>query len=126
MSRKILVVDDSATTRTYIKRTLALIGVNPDLVLEAPSGSEALALLESGDIDLVLSDLNMPQIDGLMLVARMAAMPHLATIPVIIISTEGCRPKIDRLIQSGIVGFLRKPFTPEQLRDILQERLAIS
>ena len=126
MSLKILVVDDSATTRTYIKRTLGLLGISPDLVLEAPSGDEALTLLENDDIDLVLSDLNMPKIDGPALIARMASMPQLANIPIIIISTEGSRPKIDRLIQSGIVGFLRKPFTPEQLRDIIQERLAVS
>ena len=123
MSHNILVVDDSATTRTYVKRTLALSGIAPENVFEAASGREALDRLAQGDIDLVLSDLNMPEMDGTSLVREMAATPQLAFIPVIIISTEGSKPKLEKLLRSSVVGFLRKPFTPEQLRDILQDRL---
>lgn len=126
MSLKILIVDDSATTRTFIKRTLALIGIQEDQLVEAGGGREALECLEAGGIDLVLSDLNMPGMDGGTLIREMEAAAHLAQIPVVIISTEGSRPRLERITRKSVVGFLRKPFTPEQLRDVLQSVLITS
>ena len=119
MGLNILIVDDSAITRTIIKRALPLAGIELGEVHEAGSGCEALEMLQQGAFDLVLSDLNMPQMDGGALIAEMAASPNLSEIPVVVISTEGSKPRLQQILRPGVAGYLRKPFTPEQLRDTI-------
>jgi two-component system chemotaxis response regulator CheY len=119
MATNILVVDDSGTMRGMIKRTLAISGLDVGEVFEAANGIEALAQMDRHAISVVLLDINMPVMNGLQLLERIHDDPRLRGIPVIIASTEGSETRIRALLQAGARGYVRKPFRPEQLRDIL-------
>lgn len=119
MAANILVVDDSGTMRGMIKRTLAISGLDVAEVYEAANGIEALAQMDEHPISLVVLDINMPVMNGLQLLARIRDDPRLRDIPVIIASTEGSETRIRELLKAGARGYVRKPFRPEQLRDIL-------
>jgi two-component system chemotaxis response regulator CheY len=123
MSEPILVVDDSATTRRFIARTLTLSGVGPEQILEADSGEKALSLLREKKASLVLADLNMPGMGGHAMIETMQHEPELCTIPVVVISSEGNETVIDSLITLGVRWVLRKPFQPGMLRDVLHQCL---
>lgn len=123
MYYRILIVDDSSTTRAMISRILNLSKLPIGQLYEAGNGQEALESLAQNWIDLVITDINMPQMNGLELVRRMAADRQLSTTPVIVISTEGSEERINELKALGIAGFLRKPFTPEAVRDLVVEIL---
>jgi two-component system, chemotaxis family, chemotaxis protein CheY len=115
----ILVVDDSGTMRGMIKRTLAISGLNIDQIFEATNGIEALAQMATHPVNVVLLDINMPVMNGIQLVHRIRDDERLRQIPVIIASTEGSEVRIQELLAAGARGFVRKPFRPEQLRDVL-------
>lgn len=115
MAFNILIVDDSGTTRAMIRKTLGLTKLPLGQLLEAANGAEALTLLGTHWIDLVLCDINMPVMDGHELVARMHDDPVLQTIPVAIVSTEGSEERITELRALGISAYLRKPFKPEDV-----------
>lgn len=119
MAANVLVVDDSGTMRGMIKRTLAMSGLDIGDVHEAANGIEALAQMHQHAIGVVLLDINMPVMNGVRLVARMRDDSRLRDIPVIIASTEGSETRIAQLLEAGARGFVRKPFRPEQLRDML-------
>lgn len=119
MAANILVVDDSGTMRAMIKRTLAISGLDVGEVYEAANGIEALAQMATHEISVVLLDINMPVMNGIQLVARIRDDERLREMPVIIASTEGSETRIAELIAAGARGFVRKPFRPEQLRDVL-------
>lgn len=115
MAFNVLIVDDSHTTRAIIAKALRHGGVPLGEVFEAADGTEALALLEDSWVDIVFADLNMPNMSGVELVERMAAVDLLSSIPVVIVSTEGRQDRIDALMQRGIATYVRKPFSPEEL-----------
>ena len=119
MPANVLVVDDSGTMRGMIKRTLAMSGLNIGEVYEAANGIEALAQMHQHDISVVLLDINMPVMNGVRLVQRIRDDQRLCKIPVIIASTEGSETRIQELMAAGARGFVRKPFRPEQLRDVM-------
>lgn len=119
MAANILVVDDSGTMRNMIKRTLAISGLVIGEIYEASNGIEALAQMASHPVDVVLLDINMPVMNGIQLVSRIRDDERLRQIPVIIASTEGSETRIAELMQAGARGFIRKPFRPEQIRDVL-------
>ena len=123
MALNVLVVDDSATVRSVIAKTLRLAEVPINELHEAANGEEALVVLKEHWIDLVFSDLNMPVMDGLALVERMSSDELLQAIPIIIVSTEGSSTRIEELMLKGISGFIRKPFTPEQVREMIDSVL---
>lgn len=123
MSYNILIVDDSAIVRAVIKRTLTIAGIEMGEVYEAGNGKEALQQLEGNWIDLVFADINMPEMNGIELVEQMKTDPTTASIPVVIVSTEKSVNRIEDLMAKGIKGYLNKPFTPESLRDIVNETL---
>lgn len=123
MALNVLVVDDSATVRSVIAKTLRLAEVPINELHEASNGEEALMVLRDQWIDLVFSDLNMPVMDGMALVERMSSDELLKVIPVIIVSTEGSTTRIEELKLKGISGFIRKPFTPEQVREMIDQVL---
>lgn len=123
MALNVLVVDDSATVRSVIAKTLRLAEVPINELHEASNGEEALVVLKDQWIDLVFSDLNMPVMDGMALVDRMSSDEILKAIPVIIVSTEGSTTRIEELKLKGISGFIRKPFTPEQVREMIDSVL---
>ena len=126
MGLTILIVDDSATTRAIIKRAVGATGMPVDRYLEAANGKAGLAVLAENRVDLVLADLHMPEIDGLEMTRRILADPETAATPVVIISAEPNAERIAQLKSQGIRGYLRKPFTPEAVRDVFNDVLGVA
>lgn len=125
MGYNILVVDDSKTMRAVITKGLRAAGVPIDELHEAANGWEALTHLEAQWIDLVLTDLNMPEMNGMELVQEMAKGDTLQNTPVVVVSTEGSKTRIEELERHGIRGYLRKPFTPEDLKTTVEDILGV-
>lgn len=126
MSYNILIVDDSSLTRVAIKRIIDMVDIDTGEIFESCNGQEALTVLDENDIDMVLADLNMPDMGGIELIQKMKESDDLANIPVIVVSTESSTTRVNDLIEDGIKGFLHKPFTPEDFRTILAENMVIS
>lgn len=122
----ILIVDDSATTRAMIKRTIQLSQVPVANLFEAGHGQEALEVLEHVRVDLVLADLNMPQMNGIELTQRMRGREEMRDIPVIVVSADPNARHHEALRESGIQGYVRKPFTPESVRDTINAVLGVA
>ncbi len=123
MAYKILIVEDSSTARKVIKKTIGLSGLPVAEILQAENGKKALEVLNDSWVDLILTDLNMPEMSGMELVDHLKGDEFLNSIPVVIVSTEGSQERIDQLNQKGICGFLRKPFQPEQIKEIINNIL---
>ncbi len=121
MSLNILIVDDSATVRAIIGKALRLAEVDLGELYEAGNGEEALALLADKWVDLVFADINMPVMGGIELVERMRADELHCKTPIIIVSTEGSSERIEQLKSKGVNGYIRKPFTPETIRNEMEE-----
>jgi len=117
MSLDVLLVDDSAAIRKILLRTLSQIDLTVGDVFEAGDGVEALKVLESKKVGLVLSDINMPNMDGLQLLTSVRARQEWSGIPFIMITTEGSEAKVLEAIQLGAQGYVRKPFTAEQIKE---------
>jgi len=118
--RSILVVEDSATMRSLIASTLEEL--DPSVkITEAGSGFEALRLLPRGGFDLIVTDINMPDINGLELVSFVKKNPAYAGIPLIIVSTESSQRDRDKGLGLGADAYLVKPFEPEDLRGLARE-----
>lgn len=118
MGLNVLVVDDSATMRSMVGRTVRMTGLAVSEIHEAANGQEALDILEREWIDVVLADINMPVMDGLEMIDHVRRKPEWADMPIIVISTESSQTRIEQINRKG-VGFIHKPFTPEAVRDIL-------
>ena len=125
MSLNILIVDDSATVRAVIKKTLEIAGVPVSELYQAENGKEALEELSNNWIDLVFADINMPVMTGIELVDKMAEDGLLKTVPVVIISTEGSATRIEELKAKGVSAYIRKPFTPELLRSVVDDIVGV-
>lgn len=125
MAFNILLVDDSSVMRGIIKKTLQLSGLPLGEVLEGSNGKEGIELLNRHWIDLVIADINMPEMDGEEMLDAMKQDDNLKDIPVLVVSTEGSESRIERLKSKG-VRFLRKPFTPERLRDEIYDLLGVN
>ena len=121
MAFNILIVDDSRTIRSVIKKTLQIAEVPYGEVYEAENGQEALDVMQANWIDLVFADINMPVMNGVEMIEQMAANDMLQDLPVIIVSTEGSKTRIDDLFAKGVKAYLRKPITPEQLRTVIHD-----
>ena len=121
MSFNILVVDDSKTIRSVIKKTLDIAGVPVGDLYEAENGKVALDVMNSNWIDLVFADINMPVMNGIEMIEKMSEDNTLGKTPVIIVSTEGSKTRIDDLLKLGVRAYLRKPINPEDLRNIVKE-----
>ncbi len=121
MAINILIVDDSKTIRAILAKTLKLSGIDIGNIYQASNGKEALEYLNDNWIDLVLSDLNMPVMSGFELIDKMFEDDLLSKIPVIVISTEGNITRIETLKKKGIKNYVRKPFIPESIGEIISE-----
>jgi two-component system chemotaxis response regulator CheY len=121
MESDVLVVDDSAAIRKILNRVLRQTGMAIGTVHEAGDGQEALDLLRAHKIDLVLTDINMPKMDGLQLLGAMKASPQWNGIPVMMITTEGGETKVGEAVRLGAAGYVRKPFTADQIKEKLAE-----
>ncbi len=123
--QRILIVEDSATMRSLLAATLEELGDDVK-VTEAASGFEALRLLPREDYDLVVTDINMPDINGLELVSFVKRNEKYSSIPLIIVSTEGSERDRDKGLGLGADAYLVKPFEPETLREVARDLLSPS
>jgi len=119
MGKNVLLVDDSSTMRKIIGRCIRQAGIEFDNTFEAADGVEALEVLEKEKIDIVLSDINMPNMDGLDFLKEKMNRAHLKDIPVLMISTETGDDIINEAKSFGAVGAIKKPFTPDIVGDVL-------
>jgi two-component system chemotaxis response regulator CheY len=124
MAYNILVVDDSKVARAMVIRTLKMAEMDLGRVHEAGNGREALAVLDREWVDLVLADIHMPVMTGVQMVEEMSRNGLMDSIPVVIISTERSVTRIEELKAKGIRAYLRKPFTAESIRSVVEQVLA--
>ena len=118
----VLLVEDSSTMRKIISRSLRQASLPVEVVFEAADGFEGLLQLDAGNkIDLVLSDINMPNMDGLDFVSAVRARG--CQVPIVMLTTEGGEDLINEAISRGANASIKKPFSPEQLREHLQAYL---
>jgi two-component system chemotaxis response regulator CheY len=123
MAVNLLLVDDSATVRSIIAKTMRMAGVDVGELYEASNGKEALNVLKDHWIDLILTDINMPEMDGIEFIERLRQDDLLKSIPVVVVSTEGSATRVEELISKGVRAYVRKPFTPEKLREVVDNVL---
>jgi two-component system chemotaxis response regulator CheY len=119
MAYNVLIVDDSTPMRAVIKKIVKASGFNIGQFFEAVDGRDALMILNNEWIDLVLTDYNMPDMNGLVLVEEMNKDEDLKSIPAIMITTEGSRERVEEFMAKGITDYIKKPFTPEQIKQKL-------
>lgn len=126
MAFNLLIVDDSRTTRGIIKKTLSMTELPIGLVLEAGTGREGLERMRGAWIDLVLADLNMPDMSGVEMIEEMAQDPLLSKLPVVVVSSEGNQTVLDSLTERGVREIVRKPFHPGLLREVMERVLGVA
>lgn len=119
MSYSILIVDDSLPMRSVIKRTLKAAGYGRSEILEAANGQEALDLMKNSWIDMIMTDYNMPVMNGLEFIKTIKKNDLSKDIPVVVVSTEGNDSKIKEFMDCGAAGYITKPFTAEAIRDLI-------
>ena len=115
----VLIVDDSAAIRKILQRVLRQAEIPLGAVYEAGDGAEALEILKSQTVGLVLSDINRPNMDGLEFLTRVRADQAWAKLPILMVSTEGAHAKVLEAVERGASGYVRKPFTAEQIKEKL-------
>ncbi len=120
MSNQVLVIDDESVTRRLVAHTLKAIQVD---VIAAENATEAIALAEQHDIQLVLVDINLPDIDGFTLLKELKAMPHLSDIPMYVFTARNHADDKDVALEMGAAGFFYKPFSTQELRDLVLKQL---
>jgi len=112
-----LIVDDSSVMRKIVERSLRQAGLGLAKVLEAGNGAEALATMQANRVDLILCDINMPVMDGLEFVRQLASLESAKGVPVVMITTEGSEGHVMQALSAGARGYIRKPFTPDQVKE---------
>ena len=123
MPYNVLIVDDSPIVRKVMEKTLRLSRTDLGEISQAGNGQEALDLLKDHWVDIVFADINMPEMDGIELVERMSQNGSLKTTPVVIVSTERSVTRIEELRAKGVRAYLNKPFTPEEIKTVIDEVL---
>ena len=114
---RVLIVDDSAVMRKIVERSLRQAGIEILEVLEAGNGVEGLAALQQTGVDLILSDINMPAMDGLEFLQTLRCLDNSKNTPVVMITTEGSESRVVEALSAGARGYIRKPFTPDQVKE---------
>ena len=114
---RILIVDDSSVMRKIIERSLRQAGLDQAEVVEAGNGIEALAAVNEGPFDLILSDINMPAMDGIEFLRQLSTIESAKGTPVVMVTTEGSESRVVEAISIGAKGYIRKPFTPDQIKE---------
>jgi two-component system chemotaxis response regulator CheY len=112
-----LIVDDSSVMRKIVERALRQAGLDSLIVVEAASGVEGLEALKAAPVDLILTDINMPAMDGLEFLRQIRAQQLAQGVPVVMITTESSEEHVKQAIQAGARGYIRKPFTAEQVKE---------
>jgi len=123
MALNIMIVDDSPVMRAFIRKVVGITGLEVGEYCEAGDGEEALQLLANRWVDLVLTDINMPNMNGEEFVRRMEKDDLLRCIPVIVVSTDSSHSRVQQMLALGARGYVSKPFLPEALRDEVEKAL---
>ena len=122
---RLLVVDDSSTMRRIIKNTLQRLGYED--ILEAEHGLEAWDILDKNDgIDVLITDWNMPEMNGLELVKKTRSDSRYVDIPIIMVTTEGGKAEVITALKAGVNNYIVKPFTPQVLKEKLEAVLGLN
>jgi two-component system chemotaxis response regulator CheY len=116
-SIRALIVDDSSVMRKIVERSLRQAGIEIAEVFEAGNGAEALTVLQTNKVDLVLCDINMPVMDGLEFIKKLPTVENGKGVPVVMITTEGSEGHVVQALSAGARGYIRKPFTAEQVKE---------
>ena len=119
MALDVLIVDDSAAIRKILQRVLTQLQVPLGIVHEASDGREALEILKTKPVGLIFSDINMPNMDGIELLTQLKSSDDFKTVPILMVTTEGSQAKVLQALELGAAGYLRKPFTAEQIKEKL-------
>ena len=119
MGVNVLIVDDSVAIRMILARALRRTDLPLDQVFEAGDGCAAIEILKNQKVGVILSDINMPNMDGLQFLAELKATGQSAGVPVVMISTESTQSKVMEAVRLGAKGFIKKPFEADEIRDKL-------
>jgi two-component system chemotaxis response regulator CheY len=112
-----LIVDDSSVMRKIVERSLRQAGIELTQVLEAGNGAEALCVLKENRVELILCDINMPVMDGLEFIKQLSSVENAKGVPVVMITTEGSEAHVVQALSCGARGYIRKPFTTDQVKE---------
>lgn len=126
MPLTILLTDDSSPMRKVLKKTFKAAGYGESEFIEAADGKQGLEKLKTHTVDIVITDYTMPEMDGLEMIRSMKKDPATAAIPVVVVTTEGSSEIVNKFMEQGADGYIKKPFTPEQVRDLLVQILGES
>jgi two-component system, chemotaxis family, chemotaxis protein CheY len=125
MAYRVLIVDDSPAMRMFVRRVIDMSGFDLSSCFEASNGEEALDLLRNEWVDAILTDINMPEMDGQEFLRRLSEDELLRSIPAIVISTDATANRIASMASLGARGYVTKPFLPETLRAELERTLGV-
>jgi two-component system, chemotaxis family, chemotaxis protein CheY len=119
MAVNVLIVDDSLSMRAIIKKTIKVAGFEVGKFLEAEDGKKAMRVLVDEWVDILLTDINMPNMNGIELIGEMKKDEVLSLIPVVMVTTEGSEKRIKEAMEMGAKGYIMKPFLPEEIKEAL-------
>ncbi|GAB1536346.1 chemotaxis response regulator CheY [Geovibrio sp. ADMFC3] len=119
----VITVDDSSTMRRIIKNTLLKLGFTN--ILEAGNGVEALDVMAKNKVDVVITDWNMPEMDGLTFVKTLRSKDEYKTMPILMVTTEAAKEDILTALRSGVNNYVVKPFTPDTLKEKIDKLLGL-
>ena len=119
MSLDVMIVDDSAAIRKILQRVLVQAEVPLGKVIEAADGVEALEKLKGATVSLILSDINMPKMDGIELLSKLKADDAFKSVPILMVTTEGSQARVLQALELGAAGYVKTPFTAEQIKEKL-------
>ena len=122
---RILIVDDSSVMRKIVERSLRQAGLEIGDVVEAGNGIEALAAVREAPFDLILSDINMPAMDGIEFLRELVTVDSAKGTPVVMVTTEGSESRVVEALSIGARGYIRKPFTPDQIKERVSPLLEV-
>jgi two-component system chemotaxis response regulator CheY len=125
MAFNVLIVDDSSSMRSVIKKTLEMSGFDVGQIFEAGNGKEALAVLDKEWADVILTDVHMPEMNGFSFLKALHEQAIVSTTPVVVVTTEGREEPIDELKGLGARACIKKPFRPEEIKKILIDVLGL-
>ncbi len=126
MAYCVMIVDDSRSMRSFVRRVMDLSGFEVDSCFDAANGAEALALLHAHPVDIILTDINMPEMNGEEFVRELEQEEKFRSIPVVVVSTDATQNRIRRMLDLGAKGYVVKPFSPEALRGELERVLGVT
>jgi two-component system chemotaxis response regulator CheY len=124
MQGTVLVIDDSAMMRKVVLRVLKMADVEFEAALEAGDGNEAIALLRTNKVALIMCDINMPGMSGLELLKQIKEEKLAAGVPIVMVTTESSEPQVRQAILAGARGYIRKPFTVDHIKNNVKPLLA--